>query len=99
MARNYQAEAIQKFPITAAPPFEDNYMDDAAYQWDSEEFQRQHAAIVAHCRAWIAHQEAEDQHPQAEAERAAEELKARKAAEVAAAQKRAEVAAAQKCAE
>ena len=75
MARNYQAEAIQKFPITAAPPLEDNCMDDAAYQQDSKEFQRQRAAIVAHCRVWIAHQEVEDQCHQAEAERAAEELR------------------------
>ena len=41
---------------------------------------------------WIACQEVEDQHRQAEAERAAEELKARKAAEAAAARKHAEVA-------
>ena len=76
MARNYQAEAVQKFPVTAAPPLKDNYTDNATYQWDSEEFQRQCAAIVAHQWAWIAHQEAEDQHRQAKAERAAEELKA-----------------------
>ena len=76
MARNYQVEAIQKFPITAAPPLEDNYTNDAAYQWGSEEFQRQHAAIVAHQWAWIAHQEAEDQCCQAKAELATEELRA-----------------------
>ena len=75
MARNYQVEAIQKYPVTAAPPLEDNYTDDATYQWDLEEFQRQCATVVAHQQAWIACQEAEDQCHQAEAERPAEELR------------------------
>src|SRR5260370_22318060 len=92
MARNYQAEAIQKFPVTAAPPLKDNYTDNATYQWDSEEFQRQHAAVVSCQRVWIACQEAEDQHHQAKAERAAEQLKTQKAAEAAAACKHAWVA-------
>ena len=85
MARNYQAEAIQKYPVTAAAPLEDNYTNEAAYQQDLEEFQRQHATVVAHQQVWIACQEAEDQCCQAEAERAAEELRVQKAAEVAAA--------------
>ena len=48
MARNYQVEAVQKYPITTVAPLEDNYTDEAAYQQDLKEFQRQHAAVVAH---------------------------------------------------
>ena len=47
MARNYLAEAVKKYPITATPPLEDNYTNGAAYQQDLEEFQSHCDAIVA----------------------------------------------------
>ena len=92
MARNYLVKAIQKYPITATPPLEDNYTNGATYQWDLKEFQRHCDAIVAWQWAWIAHQEAEYQHCQAKADRATEELRAWKAEEVAAMKQHAEVA-------
>src|SRR5260370_40668766 len=78
MARNYQVEAVQKFPITAAPPLKDNYTDDAAYQWDSKEFQRQCTAVVACQWEWVGHQEAGGKCHQAGGERATVEVKAKK---------------------